>query len=152
MNPRRRPLRRMQQQVTAYSVVPDWFQHIGQETSPNSPAYENDEDDNELVLPPIFAYRSQQNYKTEHLFSEFDNRWNNDQGFGHHEKTLRIAPEISHRVVYESPELMTWNQGVKPVYSTTTNSAHRTFNVDAFLKRRFPTEYTGVKTGIPLRT
>ena len=40
MNPRRRPLRRMQQQVTAYSVVPAWFQHIGQDTSPSMANYE----------------------------------------------------------------------------------------------------------------
>ena len=38
--------------------------------------------------------------------SEFDNRWNNDMGFDHHEKTVRIVPELSHRYQYESPELM----------------------------------------------
>ena len=39
MNPRRRPLRRMQQVTKTYSVVPEWFQHIGQDTSPNNPNY-----------------------------------------------------------------------------------------------------------------
>ena len=37
MNPRRRPLRRMQQATKTYGVVPEWFQHIGQDTSPNNP-------------------------------------------------------------------------------------------------------------------
>merc|ERR1712137_1374049 len=104
---------------------------------------------NKLKLPPIFQFRSRKNYRVErwegiHLFSEFDNRLD-------HEKTKRIRAELSHRHTYESPELLTWNQGVKPVYNTTTNSVHHPLGGAHFLKRRYPKEYTGVKTGLTPR-
>ena len=98
----------------------------------------------------------------ENYNSEFDNRLD-------HEKTKRIRAELSHRHTYESPELLvrlplkikigfltinffqTWNQGVKPVYNTTTNSVYHPLGGAHFLKRRYPKEYTGVKTGLTPR-
>merc|ERR1719394_53761 len=122
----------------SYVRAGDWFRHVGQDGAWMWPT--------PTRTPEV---EGEKNYRVErwegiHLFSEFDNRLD-------HEKTKRIRAELSHRHTYESPELLTWNQGVKPVYNTTTNSVHHPLGGAHFLKRRYPKEYTGVKTGLTPR-